>query len=66
MVICLGEDMREKLRNLSIIDLMFIYLWFEKDDTNGVFTIGHGNTSRIRKEQEVVDHETWSTVNLCE
>ena len=26
MVISLGEDMREKLRNLSIIDLMFIYL----------------------------------------
>ena len=26
MVIPLGEDMREKLRNLSIIDLMFIYL----------------------------------------
>ena len=26
MVISLGEEMREKLRNLSIIDLMFIYL----------------------------------------
>ena len=26
MVISLGEDMREKLRNLSIIDPMFIYL----------------------------------------
>ena len=26
MVISQGEDMREKLRNLSIIDPMFIYL----------------------------------------
>ena len=26
MVITQGEDMREKLRNLSIIDPMFIYL----------------------------------------
>ena len=51
MVISQEEDMREKLRNLSIIDPMFIYLWFEKDDTNGVFTIGRENTSRIREEQ---------------
>ena len=58
MVISQGDDMREKLRNLSIIDPMFIYLWFEKDDTNGTLTIGRGNTSRIREEQEVVDHET--------
>ena len=26
MVISQGEDMREKSRNLSIVDLMFIYL----------------------------------------
>ena len=58
MVISQGVDMREKLRNLSIIDLMFICLLFEKDDTNGALTIGRGNTSRIREEQEVVVHET--------
>ena len=60
-----GRHKRE-IKEFKYVDLMFKYLWFEKDDTNGVFTIGRGNTSRIREEQEVVDHETWSTVNLCE
>ena len=58
MVIFQEVDMREKLRDLSIIDLLLMYLWYEKDDTNGALTIGRGNTSRIREEQEVVDHET--------
>ena len=66
MVIPQGVHMREKLRNLSIIDLMFIYLWYEKDGIDGALIIGRGNTSRIQEEQKVVDHETWSTVNLCE
>ena len=66
MVIFQEVDMREKLRDLSIIDPMFIYLWFEKDDTNGTLTIGHGNTSRIQEKQKVVDRESWITVNLCE
>ena len=51
-------DMREKLRNLSIIDLLLMYLWCENDDTDWALTIGRGNTSRIQEEQEVVDHET--------
>ena len=50
-------DMREELRDLSIIDLMFMYLWYEKDDTDWILTIGRGSTSRIQEEQ-VVDHET--------
>ena len=58
MVISQGVDMREKLRDLSIIDLMFMYLWYEKDETDWTLTIGHGSTSRIQEEQEVVDHET--------
>ena len=57
MVISQGEDMREKSRNLSIVDLMFIYLWYEKDDTDWALTIGCGSTSRIQEEQEVVDHD---------
>ena len=58
MVISYGVDMREKLRDLSIIDLMFMYLWYEKDDTDWTLTIGRESTSRIQEEQEVVDHET--------
>ena len=50
--------MREKLRDLSIIDLMFMYLWYEKNDTDWALTIGHGSTSRIQEEQKIVDHET--------
>ena len=50
--------MREKLRDLSIIDLMFMYLWYEKYDIDWTLTIGHGSTSRIQEEQEVVDHES--------
>ena len=34
MVIFQEVDMREKLRDLSIIDLLLMYLWYEKDDTN--------------------------------
>ena len=58
MVIFQEVDMREKLRDLSIIDLMFMYLWYEKDDNDWALTIGCGSTSRIQEEQEVVDHET--------
>ena len=58
MVISQGVDMREKLRDLSIIDLMFMYLWYEKDDTDWTLTIGRGSTSKIQEEQEVVDQET--------
>ena len=58
MVIFQGVDMREKLRDLSIIDLLLMYLWYEKDDTDWALTIGHGSTSRIQEEQEVVDHDT--------
>ena len=54
MVISQGVDMREKLRNLSIINLMFICLWFEKDDTNGALTIGRGNTSRTTREAPLI------------
>ena len=50
MVISQEVHMREKLRNLSIIDLMFIYLWYEKDGTDWALTIGRGNTSRIQEE----------------
>ena len=58
MVIFQEVDMREKLKDLSIIDFMFMYLWYEKDDTDWTLTIGRGSTSRIQKEQEIVDHET--------
>ena len=34
MVIFQEVDMREKLRDLSILDPLLMYLWFEKDDTN--------------------------------
>ena len=50
MVIFQEVDMRMRLRDLSIIDLLLIYLWYEKDDTNWTLTIGRGNTSRIREE----------------
>ena len=58
MVISQGVDMREKLKDLSIIDLMFMYLWYEKDDIDWTLIIGHGSTSRIQEEREAVDHET--------
>ena len=58
MVIFQEVDIREELRDLSIIDLMFMYLWYEKDDTDWALTIGRESTSRIQEEQEVVDHET--------
>ena len=58
MVISQGVDMREKLRDLSIIDLLLMYLWYEKDVTDWALTIGCGSTSRIQEEQEIVDHET--------
>ena len=58
MVISQGVDMREELRDLSIINLMFMYLWYENDDTDWALTIGCGNTSWIQEEQEIVDHET--------
>ena len=58
MVIFQEVDMREKLRDLSIIDLLLMYLWYEKDDIDWALTIGRGSTSRIQEEQEVVDHET--------
>ena len=57
MVIFQEVDMREKLRDLSIIDLLLMYLWYEKDDTNWALTIGHGSSSRIQEEQEVVDRD---------
>ena len=50
MVISQGVDMREKLRDLTIIDFMFMYLWYEKDDTDWTLTIGCGSTSRIQEE----------------
>ena len=40
-------EMREELRDLSIIDLMFMYLWYENDDTDWALTIGRGSTSWI-------------------
>ena len=58
MVIFQEVDIREELRDLSIIDLLLMYLWYEKDDTNWALTIGCGSTSRIQEEQEVGDHET--------
>ena len=58
MVISQGVDKREELRDLSIIDLTFMYLWYEKDDIDWALTIGRGSTSRIQEEQEIVDHET--------
>ena len=58
MVIFQGVDMREKLKDLSIIDFMFMYLWYEKNDTNLTLTIGRESTSRIQEEQAVLDHET--------
>ena len=57
MVISQGVDMKEKLKDLSIIDLMFMYLWYEKDDIDWTLTISCGSTSRIQEEQEVMDHE---------
>ena len=57
MVIFQEVDVREELRDLSIIDLLLKYLWYEKDDTNWALTIGRGSTSRIQEEQEVGDHE---------
>ena len=51
MVIFQEVDMREKLRDLSILDLLLMYLWFEKDDTNWALTIGRGSSSRIQEEQ---------------
>ena len=58
MVISQKVDMREKLRDLSIIDLLLMYLWYEKDNIDCVLTIGRESTSRIQEKQEVVDHET--------
>ena len=34
MVIFQEVDLREELRDLSIIDLLLMYLWYEQDDTN--------------------------------
>ena len=58
MVIFQEVDMREKLRDLSIIDLLLMCLWYEKDDTDSALTISRGNSSRIQEEQEVMDRET--------
>ena len=57
MVIFQEVDMRERLRDLSILDLLLMYLWFEKDDTNWALTIGRGSSSRIQEEHEVVDRD---------
>ena len=57
MVIFQEVDMREKLRDLSILDHLLMYLWYEKDDTNWALTIGCGSTLRIQEEQEIGDHE---------
>ena len=43
-----GTHERE-IKEFKIIDLMFIYLWYEKDGTDWALTIGRGNTSRIQK-----------------
>ena len=57
MVIFQEVDMREKLRDLSILDPLLMYLWFEKDDTNWASIIGRGSTSRIQEQQGVGDHK---------
>ena len=50
MVIFQEVDMRVRLRDLGIIDLLLMYLWYEKDDTDWALTIGRRSTSRIQEE----------------